>query len=235
VLRVHQPGMAEPKRSRQLLRRSDMSKFGVEAEVVCGCSQRRPQDLVAPLTTTGQRRCRCRDRTATIVFMSSAILRDVAGNVGRGFQLLRNHLRHHCADRRVRRPSPRLRRRRLPLADQPEPARLADHGTVAAIGSSELHDGRQTLWAITRAANPRIARPRSRSSARLWAIRNSHARSGRSSCSSSRAPRRRYPAPHPQPRSCARLHLTIPVWFFSLEPNKKQLSGLGIRASRSHS
>jgi hypothetical protein len=89
VLRVHQPGMAEPKRSRQVLRRSDMSKFGVEAEVVCACSQRRPQDLVAPLMTTGQLRCRCRDRTATIAFMSSAVLRDVAGNVGRGFQLLR--------------------------------------------------------------------------------------------------------------------------------------------------
>jgi hypothetical protein len=72
--------MAEPTRSRRLLRRSDMSKFGVEAEVVCACSQRRPQDLVATLTTTGQRQVPLSGSNSDDTFMCSVILGDVAGN-----------------------------------------------------------------------------------------------------------------------------------------------------------
>ena len=171
--RVHQPGMAEPKRSRRLLRRSDMSSFGVEAEVVCACSQRRPQNLVAPLTTTGQRQVPLSGSNSDNSFHVLGYTPRRRRQFGRGFQILRATT---CAT------TPRI-------------------GVFGArrLGSTACrsrHRGGHRQRRVARwPPDPLSHHPRrqladrgtSRSSARLWAIRNSRARSGGSSCSSSRA------------------------------------------------
>src|SRR5580704_17215334 len=128
--------MAEPTRSRRLLRRSDMSKFGVEAEVVCACSQRRPQDLVAPLMTTGQRQVPLSGSNSDDSFHVLGYTRRRRRQFGRSFEILRATT---CATTRgsaYSAPSPRLQRQRLPRAEQPEPGQLADHGTAGPTRGS---------------------------------------------------------------------------------------------------
>ena len=140
--RVHQPKM----RSRRLPRRSDMSSLGVEA-VVCPCSQRRPQNLVAPLTTTGQRQVPLSGSNSDDSFHVLGYTRRRPAIRPWFRDPARNHLRHH----------PRIGVLG-PVASAPTAAPAACRAARAGAACRSRH---------------------SRSNARLWAIRNSRARSWR--------------------------------------------------------
>jgi hypothetical protein len=125
-----------------------MSSFGVEAEVVCPCSQRRPQNLVAPLTTTGQRQVPLSGSNSDDSFHVLGYTRRRRRQFGRGFEILRATT---CAT--------------TPRIGVLGARRLGSNGGACRLPSSPSR-------ATCRSRH-------SRSNARLWAIRNSRARSWR--------------------------------------------------------